>query len=75
MGDILDFKKKKTEDFSDEMANIFISQFQDGELGVHMECAEGYTDYEIFEAMLAVAFKFAEEHGITGEAENDGYLN
>ena len=67
MGDILDFKSKPKMQYSKQMVDMQISQDSEGYLEVSCQITDGYTDYEIFEALIAAAYKFAEDTDLVEE--------
>ena len=72
MADIIDFKPKKKKTFNNHMLTLDIYQDQDEMLEVACEIGEGYSDYEVFEALVGAAMKFAEDNDIV--LQNDASI-
>ena len=49
------------------MIDLQVSQTGDGFYEVFCQISEGYTDYEIFEALMAAAYRFAEDSDLVDE--------
>lgn len=61
MADIIDFSPKKKAFSTTHMLDLTISSDTDGLLEVSCQISEGYSDYEVFEALVAAAYKYAED--------------
>lgn len=59
---VIEFKKKTKVEYEEELFSMYMTIDQDGNYGVHMEVNDVYGDEQIFEALLAAAFKFAEDN-------------
>lgn len=74
MDNIVQFKQrvKNEEDHSVRwMISLNIYEHENGELDVHAEIGDDHTDYDIFEAIMAAAWKYAEDSDLVEDVEDD----
>ena len=66
MGDVVEFKQRPstTESPTRWMFTLNMYAHSTGELDVSMEVEDGFSDYEIYEAMVAAAYKFAADNDV-----------
>lgn len=66
MSNVINFKgrKPKPDTHVRWMVTANIYQHSTGELDVDMSIEDGFEDYDIFEALVACAYKYAEDNGV-----------
>jgi hypothetical protein len=58
------------------MFTLMVDQDQDKMLGMEMEITEGFTDFEIYIAMIAVTERFAIDSGLAStDPDTEGPAN